>query len=74
MTLTEIKKDLYKQKPTATLSSIRRGLITYFCEAKGLPIMFQIPINDIGDGLFESTMPAHLLIRYIVVPEKETIP
>lgn len=69
MTLVEIKKALYKDKPIANLSSIRRGLITYFSEIKGEPIMFQIPINDIGDALLEPKMQAHLLIRYIVQPE-----
>lgn len=65
MNLTEIKKELYRQKPTAFFNYIRKGVAYYHTELGGKNIWFEIPINDIGDADFGSTMSAQLLIRWI---------
>lgn len=77
MTLTEIKKALYKQKPTATFHHCRKSLngvyLVYVCEIggnTGIPdVFFEIPVEELGDGLFFAEMESQLLIRYIVQPE-----
>lgn len=68
MTLNELKKILYKEKPTAKLLSVNRTGIKYTTEiAEGpAPVNFFVPMVDIGDGEFMSEMPAQLLIRYLV--------
>ena len=69
----EVKKALYKQNPKATFNFIRKGVAYYRTEIRGeesipqtLPIFFEIPVIDMGDADFESTMDAKLLIRWIV--------
>lgn len=77
MTLTEIKKALYKEKPLAHLDYCKkdaRGLyLLYFCVIGGPESdylqYFRVPVEDIGDGVFPGVMYAQLLIRYIIQPE-----
>lgn len=77
MTLTEIKKALYKQKPFAIFYHCRKTLagvfLVYGCEIgdnNGLPnIIFDIPVEELGIGLIGNSIEAQLLIRYIVQPE-----
>lgn len=65
--MNEIKKALYKEKPTAYLSSIKKDRLLYSCTIEGIKtIWFHIPIDDIGDAIFFPEMDAKLLIRYIV--------
>lgn len=77
--LNEIKKALYKEKPTA-----KRNGITVTTSRKFIPnvgevethwystmlesgdqVTFGVPASDMGDAKFEDEMPAHLLIRWI---------
>lgn len=77
MTLTEIKKALYKDKPEATFihaSKTRRGVfLVYGCTLDKNSLhpdtFFEVPVEELGDGLFGNTMGAQLLIRYIIQPE-----
>lgn len=66
MTNTEIKKALYKQKPTAQLEKIKSGVAYYYTQIKeGDFIRFEIPCNDMGTADFYFEMDAKLLIRWI---------
>jgi hypothetical protein len=69
MNLTEIKKELYKQKPTANLIYIRKGSAYYeskiMVESEPIRIFFEVPVSDMGDADFTSVMDAKLLNRWI---------
>jgi len=77
MTLVEIKKALYRQKPLATFLHCRKieeeVCLVYGCNLENgnpLPdLFFEVPVEEIGDGLFGNTIGAQLLIRYLVQPE-----
>lgn len=69
---TNIKKALYREKPTATC--IHQGGYTfqYWCYINTLPhckkpyrVNFTVPVSDMGDATFGLQMPAQLLIRWI---------
>ena len=68
----EIKKELYKQKPMATLNFIRKGAAHYSTVLNNdngidsISVNFEVPIDDMGDADFFSHMDAKLLIRYLV--------
>ena len=63
----EVKKKLYKQNPKATFNFIRKGVAYYTTEInETFQIFFEIPVIDMGDADFESTMDAKLLIRWII--------
>jgi len=67
MDLNEIKKTLYKEKPFATFSHIRKGSAFYSTKLEiGEIITFEIPIIDMGDADFFPIMDAKLLIRWIL--------
>ena len=66
MTTTEIKKELYKQKPIATLRYIRNNIAYYYCNVGQIEVEFEVPCNDMGCADFTSLMDAHLLNRWIV--------
>lgn len=69
MTINEIKKALYKEKPKALFVSASNVSLTYMCFIKEMyQIYFYIPHNDIGDAKFGIEMPAQQLIRWIVTP------
>ena len=77
MTLTEIKKQLYIDKPVATLNRIVKGIAYYnvvlLPDSKShLTITFAIPIIEMGDAQLFPAMESHLLIRYIQYNDKET--
>lgn len=73
MNLTEIKKELYKQKPTAQLLYLRKGVAYYDAKIKIAEepiiqyktIFFEVPVSDMGDADFTPTMSANLLNRWI---------
>lgn len=69
MEITEIKKELYKQKPTATLEFIRKNVAFYKTlinnNNEEFVVKFEIPIGDMGDADFFNKMDAKLLIRWI---------
>ena len=67
-----IKKELYKQKPTAEFSYIRMGVAYYHTEIRGESIQsfrinFEVPVTDMGNADFERSMDAKLLNRWIVI-------
>ena len=66
MELNEIKKALYRQKPLATFSKIRKGNAYYVADIENKNLLFEIPIVDMGDADFLPDMDAKLLIRWIV--------
>ena len=66
MKLNEIKKALYRQKPTAFFNYIRKGVAYYQTELDGKNLWFEIPVDDMGDADFGKTMEAKLLIRWVV--------
>lgn len=79
MTLIEIQKALYKDKPKASFLHLRKiGAIEilvyglYFPPISGDEtqpnLFFEIPISELMDGLFGNTVEAQLLVRYIVQP------
>jgi hypothetical protein len=72
MEATVIKKELYKQKPTAKLDFIRLGVAYYSApieyDSKEVKIEFQVPVSDMGDTDFHPLMDAKLLNRYITNP------
>lgn len=80
MTLTEIKKELYKQKPKADLINVTKSGILYTATIKMFvsssplqnKVRFLVPLSEIGDAMFGPTgVESQLLIRYIVTPETE---
>lgn len=74
MTIEEIKKELYKQKPTAELGIIRGGKCYYRAYLNNntddvICITFEIPVTDMGEATFLPVMDAKLLNRWIVKGE-----
>lgn len=69
MDVSTIKKELYKQKPAASLKFIRLGVAYYTAqlnsEGKSQEIEFQVPVNDMGETDFLPEMDGKLLNRYI---------
>lgn len=69
----EIKKALYKQKPTAKLLFIRKGVAYYETDIEFIKepniirktVFFLVPVSDMGDADFYPEMDAKLLNRYI---------
>jgi hypothetical protein len=72
MTLIEIKKELYKQKPIATFDKIRKSVAYYstVLTPQLVVVNFEIPVADMGDADFTFDMPAQLLNRWIIEPEQ----
>lgn len=68
MTLIEIKKELYRQKPIANFTMIRIGVAYYQTVLdNGYLVNFHIPIEDMGSADFKTTMDAKLLNRWISI-------
>jgi len=64
MNTTEIKKALYKQKPTAVRTNYQGGYVHYVTQLEDASIVnFEIPNQEAGFG---NEVPAQLLIRWIV--------
>lgn len=82
MTVEEIRKKIYKQKPNARFVKIRKGMAYYRSEVVDvdsgdgifgdLPvhklwgIIFEVPVSDMGDADFNADMEARLLTRWIL--------
>lgn len=66
MTTTELKKELYKQKPDASIRFIRKGVAYYYADLDQERVNFEVPVDDMGDADFLPTMDAKLLNRWIV--------
>jgi hypothetical protein len=65
---------LYKQKPIADHVGYTKESKLYETtiinpevtdDVPTVLIKFEVPFNDMGDGKFEDSIPAQLLIRYI---------
>ena len=69
MTLTEIKKEILKQKPQARLSYIRKGSAYYYADLSEKRVYFEIPVSDMGDADFGAVMEAKLLNRWILLTD-----
>ena len=70
MNLNDIKKFLYKENPPAGIISVRKDGILYKTHTEdGNTFSFLIPLNEIGEVIWERLMPAKLLIRYLVINE-----
>jgi len=65
MTLIEIKKELYKQKPQARFTHIKKGIAYYYADLEQCRVKFEIPVNDMGDASFDFVMDGKLLNRWI---------
>ena len=65
MELNEIKKLLYKKKPTATKFADNGSYYFYDCIIEDIQIMFTVPYAEMGEKFFQVSEPAHLLIRWI---------
>jgi len=63
---TEIKKMVYRIKPSANLTIIRLGVVYYETTLEGETINFEIPIHDMGSADFTPTMEAKYLLRWLV--------
>lgn len=75
MNTNEIKKLLYKQKPTATLIK-KKGNVWIYAAALKEPRMyidFEVPESDMGDAKFENNMEAHLLIRWLKLKDADRL-
>ena len=76
MNKTEIKKELYKQKPKAEFTHIRNGVAYYRTllriekEPYSESVFFEIPVDDMGSADFDKVMDAKLLNRWIVILEE----
>lgn len=68
----EVKKLLYKEKPTATLVKIKDGFFVYTAAIKSnrQTVDFKVPVDETvnteGETIFGDTEPAQLLIRWLV--------
>lgn len=63
----DIKKELYKQKPTAEVW--HKNSTDYYYSAYlngGAKIDFKVPVDNMGETLFDNEVPAQLLIRWII--------
>lgn len=65
MEITEIKKELYKQKPKAYLKYIRKGVAFYYADLQQEVVYFEVPVNDMGNSDFTPIIDAKLLCRWI---------
>lgn len=66
MTNKEIKIELYKQKPEASLRYISKGVAYYYADLEQQRVYFGVPVNAMGDADFTPRMDAKLLVRWLV--------
>lgn len=66
METNEIKKYLYKEKPTAHLMFIRKGS-AYYETLRPNVFLFIVPVIDMGDADYMPEMAAQHLIRYLSI-------
>ena len=74
MLINDLKKFLYKENPIAEFNCIKKGVAIYEIWHEGQPIIFMIPITDMGDASFKKHMDSKLLIRWLTVLEGESNP
>ena len=67
MTINEIKKELYRQKPIAKRTAEYPAFHSYQAELEDSKlVIFDVPLDEMGDTIFEEEMPAQLLIRWMI--------
>ncbi len=76
MNLARIKKELYRQKPTAKRYWMGQSDHQYITEimmpgSANYKVYFKIPVSEIGENTFSYEEPAQLLIRWLQVPKEE---
>jgi len=65
MSTTEIKKELYKQKPTAVRTNYQGDYAHYVAQLKEASIVqFEVPNQE---ATFGNKVPAQLLIRWLKI-------
>jgi hypothetical protein len=69
MNKNDIKKELYKNNPVATLAFLRKGTAHYKSNLGESTIAFSVPVADMGDADFFPEMDSKLLIRWISLSE-----
>ena len=64
----EIKKELYKNKPTAYRFLKTDDLHIYQTLISNSRLQFNVPLSDMGTSIhrFKDEMPAHELIRWLI--------
>lgn len=64
----EVKKIIYRVKPEATLLYIKTNGIHYRAQLEFPPrwVFFKVPLEDLGEAEWLATMPAQLLLRYLI--------
>jgi len=69
MELNDIKKALYRENPHAVLKLIRGGIAYYSAHLVSTDkvVQFKVPVEDMGDADFISSMDSKLLIRWITI-------
>ncbi len=69
MTVEQIKKELYKQNPTARIMFVQDSVVRYCAsvefEGEKNIVVFEIPTTDMGNTAFQREEPAKLLIRWL---------
>lgn len=81
MKLNEIKKELYKKKPSAKINKVNADGIHYsavLTEDKDGTLLFRhinfvVPLKEIGESDFTEFLPSQLLIRYINIPDESEL-
>ncbi len=62
----EVKKAIYKSGVDAALVDVRKDGISYSANVNEQKIGFFVPTDEIGEVIWTLTMPAKLLIRYLI--------
>lgn len=63
--LNDIKKFLYKENPKAFLYQVRKDGILYTSTYNNQTLLFLVPLEEVGEVIWEKEIPAKLLIRYL---------
>lgn len=70
MELNDIKKILYRGEYDARIINVRKdGILYETYDKEGNTFSFLVPLNELGEVIWERLMPAKLLIRYLIVNE-----
>ena len=72
-TINEIKKILYKENPDASLGVASKDGLVYLAKTSVGPVLFRVPIAELGEVQWMKTMPAKLLIRYLITVATEIV-
>lgn len=77
MTNNELRKALYREKVPAILvgeETDADGNLVFTYKAvldDDTPVEFVVPENDMGESIFETTVPAQLLWRWVVLKKQK---